>query len=179
MLAVGDRPVVLAALVGASASGCRGTRSRAPAPAATSALFRERLRAAGLPAPWSRVVPLDADAAAPTACRFPCVVKPLVLSGSRGVIRADDPAALAAALARVGRILTSPDVRALRDPAAGLIQIEGFIAGLEVALEGVLDHGRLHVLAIFDKPDPLDGPFFEETLYVTPSPRGRRGARCG
>ena len=62
-------------------------------------------------------------------------------------------------------------MRALRDPAADLIQIEGFVPGFEVALEGVLVHGTLHALALFDKPDPLDGPFFEETVYVTPTPR--------
>jgi hypothetical protein len=74
-------------------------------------------------------------------------------------------------MARVGRILRSFDVRALRDPAVGLMQIEGFVPGFEVALEGVLIHGVLHVLAVFDKPDPLDGPYFEETLYVTPAAR--------
>jgi hypothetical protein len=47
--------------------------------------------------------------------------------------------------------------------------VEGFIPGREYALEGLMHHGELRVLAIFDKPDPLDGPFFEETIYVTPS----------
>jgi hypothetical protein len=36
-------------------------------------------------------------------------------------------------------------------------------------VEGLLTNGSLRVVAIFDKPDPLDGPFFEETIYVTPS----------
>jgi biotin carboxylase len=47
--------------------------------------------------------------------------------------------------------------------------VESFIPGVEFALEGLLEDGRLRVLALFDKPDPLDGPFFEETIYVTPS----------
>lgn len=170
VLAVGDRPAVLAALVAErfgrpwhEVEGARASRDKQR--------FRARIAAAGLPSPWSRVVPVDASRAALAAVPFPCVIKPLVLSGSRGVMRADDPAQLVAALARLGAILAAPDVAALRDPAAGLAQIEAFVPGFEVAVEGVVDHGRLQVLAIFDKPDPLDGPFFEETLYVTPTPR--------
>jgi len=97
------------------------------------------------------------------------VIKPAVLSGSRGVIRADNRSGFDAAFARVGRLLDENDVRALRDPAADDIIVEAFIAGCEYALEGLLRSGRLQTLALFDKPDPLDGPFFEETLYVTPS----------
>jgi biotin carboxylase len=97
------------------------------------------------------------------------VLKPTVLSGSRGVIRADDAPGFYAAFDRVRRLLASPEVRELRDAEAGLIQIETYIPGVEYALEGVLEHGALQTLAIFDKPDPLEGPFFEETIYVTPS----------
>jgi biotin carboxylase len=97
------------------------------------------------------------------------VVKPLVLSGSRGVIRADDADALRAALSRVAALLSSPEVAQRRDPDLTRVLVEQFIPGPEVALEGLLMRGHLHVLALFDKPDPLDGPFFEETLYVTPS----------
>ncbi len=171
VIAVGDRPVVVAALVAErrgvpfhQVDGARASRDKR--------LFRERMRDAGLPGPWSRTVSIGVDVGGLDDVPFPCVVKPLVLSGSRGVIRADDPGGLVAAVARLGRILRAVDVRALRDPAADLIQIEGFVPGFEVALEGVLVHGTLHVLAMFDKPDPLDGPFFEETLYVTPTPRG-------
>jgi biotin carboxylase len=92
-----------------------------------------------------------------------------VLSASRGVIRADDERELVAAVQRVRRLLDAPDVRAMRDPDAQTVLVEGFIPGQEFAVDGVIDHGTLHVLAIFDKPDPLDGPFFEETIYVTPS----------
>jgi biotin carboxylase len=100
---------------------------------------------------------------------FPCVVKPLMLSGSRGVLRTNDPAELSAALARVGRLLADPAVRHLDPLAADRILIESFVPGREVAVEGLLTDGTLDVLAIFDKPDPLDGPTFEETIYVTPS----------
>ena len=96
---------------------------------------------------------------------YPCVVKPLNLSGSRGVIRADDRQEFVAVAARLRRFLFSRDP----SPAPKPFLVERFIPGFEVALEGILDNGRLQTLALFDKPDPLDGPFFEETIYVTPS----------
>lgn len=99
---------------------------------------------------------------------YPCVLKPLVLSASRGVIRANDPLEFAGAWHRIVDLLHSKDIQTLRDPATGLLQVEGYIEGREYAIEGVVDRGRLRVLAIFDKPDPLEGPFFEETIYVTP-----------
>jgi len=96
---------------------------------------------------------------------YPCVVKPVALSASRGVIRTDDAAALAAACARVARIVGAEPIEAERR----FLLIEQFIPGLEVAVEGMLYGGRLELLAVFDKPDPLDGPYFEETYYITPS----------
>jgi biotin carboxylase len=105
----------------------------------------------------------------PGGVGFPCIVKPLMLSGSRGVMRADDQASLAAAIARLERLLADPAVRRPDPEAAGHYLVESFVAGPELALEGILTRGALHVLALFDKPDPLDGPTFEETLYVTPS----------
>lgn len=168
VIAVGDRPTVLAARLAerygipwhppAAADACRH-----------KATTRARLAAAGLPAPWFEVVQVDRPERLPADVRFPCVVKPVALSGSRGVMRADSPAELAACLSRLRRILETADVRAMRDGEAGTAIIEGFIPGREFAVEGVIDHGRVHRLAVFDKPDPLDGPFFEETIYVTPS----------
>jgi biotin carboxylase len=96
------------------------------------------------------------------------VIKPLRLSASRGVIRADTPAALVAAIRRLTAILRESDASGCRGPA-GQFLVEEFVPGYEVALEGLLIEGELHRLALFDKPDPLDGPFFEETIYVTPS----------
>src|SRR5262249_44017350 len=86
-----------------------------------------------------------------------------------GVMRADDEASLDAAIERLRTLLASPDIRAERNPAHERILVEEFIPGREFAVEGLMHHGTLHVLAIFDKPDPLDGPYFEETIYVTPS----------
>src|SRR6266571_2330593 len=100
--------------------------------------------------------------------RYPCVLKPLRLSASRGVIRADDVAGFIAAFRRLKAILEQPDVAGC-GPEDGQFLVEDFVPGPELALEGLVTDGRLHVLAVFDKPDPLDGPFFEETIYVTPS----------
>ncbi len=110
----------------------------------------------------------DDPARAARDATFPCVLKPLALAASRGVIRADDAAGFVAAFRRIARILVEPDVAPLGDLARHIL-VERYIPGVEVALEGLLDRGRLHVLALFDKPDPLEGPFFEETIYVTPS----------
>ena len=109
------------------------------------------------------------QAPGPQPLSYPCVVKPVALSGSRGVMRADDPASFAIALERLRALLRSPEVRAERNEAHATALVEGFIPGREYAVEALLHHGVLHVLAIFDKPEPLDGPFFEETIYVTPS----------
>jgi len=105
----------------------------------------------------------------PTLVRFPCVLKPLLCSASRGVMRADDPAGFAAAWRRLVALLATPALRAVADPDGHRVLVEDFVPGPEVALEGLLRDGELTVLALFDKPDPLDGPFFEETIYVTPS----------
>jgi len=131
-------------------------------------LSRQALQQAGVPVPEFRVV----DLAAPLGVQlqgmeFPCVIKPLAMSASRGVIRADDAAAAEAACIRVQALLREA---AGKDPFADShVLVEQFVPGPEVALEGLLQQGQLKVLAIFDKPDPLDGPYFEETYYITPS----------
>jgi biotin carboxylase len=170
VLAVGDRPVVLAARA-ARALGVPGHPPGAAAASANKSLARRCMAAAGLPVPWFFEVPRrDAGAVArDSRLRFPCVVKPLGLSGSRGVMRANSPGELAAALARLDALLSRKEVRAIRSGLEEMILIEGFIEGREFAVEGVLTRGTLRAFAIFDKPDPLDGPFFEETIYVTPS----------
>jgi biotin carboxylase len=97
------------------------------------------------------------------------VLKPLAMAGSRGVVRVDDEWQFLEAFASLQQLLARPQVRAERNPTHETILVEGYIPGREFALEGLLDRGVFRALALFDKPDPLEGPFFEETIYVTPS----------
>ena len=169
VLAVGDRPTVLAA----RAAEMLGLPGNPPDAARASRDKREshaRLAAAGLAVANHRTVPLTTDARELAArLVYPVVIKPLALSGSRGVMRVDDGDGLVDAFARLRDIMASPDVRLERDAVHDHVLVEAFIPGREYAIEGVLDRGRFQPFAIFDKPDPMDGPFFEETLYVTPS----------
>jgi len=172
VVGVDDLTALVAALA-AERLGLPHNPPEAVAAARSKALSRQKLREAHLSVPRFEIVPLELDGSDLSAllarAPYPCVVKPLVLSGSRGVIRANNPEELRAALDRVAALLRSPDVAQRRDPDLGRVLVEEFIPGPEVALEGLLIRGHLHVLALFDKPDPLDGPYFEETLYVTPS----------
>ena len=169
IVAVGDRPTVMAARL-ARHLNLPGHPPEAAMAARDKRVAREKFKAAGLLAPRSFAAPITIEAIAVLPeVQFPVVLKPTVLSGSRGVIRADDAVSFAAAFERIRRMLLSDDVRELRDPEADVIQIEEYIPGAEYAFEGLLEHGDLRTIAIFDKPDPLEGPFFEETIYVTPS----------
>jgi biotin carboxylase len=169
ILALGDRSVIAAAYAArglgvfynhpASVEACRNKEH-----------MRAAFRDAGLPVPWFRTLPLNpAPDPAFAGVQFPCVVKPLCLSASQGVMRANNPAEFKSALERIARLLRSPDLKMQRDPNLERVLVEAYIPGREVAVEGLLTDGVLRVLAIFDKPDPLEGPFFEETIYVTPS----------
>ena len=129
-------------------------------------LMRMLMSQGGAPCPIFRPFLLAADPAeVAKQVDYPCVVKPLRLSGSRGVMRANNEAEFVAAFKRLKRLLLT---EGYSEHETSLL-VEDFIPGFEVALEGILTHGQLKVLTLFDKPDPLDGPFFEETIYVTPS----------
>jgi biotin carboxylase len=147
---------------------------RASAPAAVGATrdkyqMRQCLAAAGVPVPRFRRIALDeATLRASRSVEYPCVLKPLALSASRGVIRANNADQFMAAFERIRALLARDDVTVTGDAARYLLA-EEYLPGLEVALEGLLTNGELHTLALFDKPDPLEGPYFEETIYVTPS----------
>ena len=169
IIAVGDKPVVVGAHL-ARAFGLPWHPPEAAAISRNKLRSRRAFKAAGLPTPWFESMSIDADARsfADRVC-YPAVVKPLALSGSRGVMRVDNAAECVAAFGRLRALLDSPDVRVERDEAHRQAVVESFISGAEYSVEGVLEHGRFRLLAIFDKPDPLDGPFFEETIYVTPS----------
>ena len=164
ILGVDDQGVMTAALA-AERLGLAHNPPAAVACTRDKAAMRRALAEAHVPQPCFALLAAGADV--PTAARkigLPCVVKPLSLSGSRGVIRAEDPDRARAAAERVRGILA-----ATGEPADVPLLLESYVPGAEVAVEGLLCSGRLEVLAIFDKPDPLEGPYFEETLYVTPS----------
>jgi biotin carboxylase len=165
-----DDDTTLVAALASAALALPGNSVESVEAAQNKYRMRELLAAAGLPSPFFELV-RTGDAPEHPAGRmpYPCVLKPVFLSASRGVIRVDTPPEFVNAFRRIEAILAEPETRARGGEWADAILVEGFIPGFEVALEGLLDHGCLQVLALFDKPDPLDGPFFEETIYVTPS----------
>lgn len=166
VISADDRGVVIAAM-----ASSRLSISANPVAAVSStrdkAHMRALLKSAGVEQPafalaGSREVPAVA-----ASIGYPCVVKPRGLSASRGVIRVDTPAAAESAEARIREIVTC----SFGDADEPLL-VESFVSGPEVAVEGMLIDGVLQVLAVLDKPDALDGPFFEETMFVTPSRHG-------
>jgi biotin carboxylase len=178
VVAIGDAPTTTAALA-ARALGLPFHPPEAVAACRNKFQARERYRAAGMLVPWYAKFRVHSEAASAAAkVPYPCVLKPLGLSASRGVIRANDAVEFVAAFWRIRALLEAKDIKIMREESAAWIQVESFIPGHEVAAEGLMTRGRLRVLAIFDKPDPLDGPFFEETIYVTPSrlPESRQKA---
>jgi hypothetical protein len=169
IVAVGDRPAYIAALA-AERLGIPYNSPDSVNASRNKFLARERFRAAGLLVPEFNRLPLsEGPERAALQARYPSVLKPLGLSASRGVIRVDNPAEFVIAFRRIESLLADPDIARLHEDQDRFLQVETFIEGREFALEGLLTGGRLRVLAIFDKPDPLDGPFFEETIYITPS----------
>ena len=164
ILSVDDAASELAALASA-ALGLAHNSPKAAEAARDKLLMRTLMSEGGAPCPVFHPFVLGDDPAwIAGQVTYPCVVKPLRLSGSRGVIRANDPARFVTAFNRLKRLLFSEGFS-----KHDHVLVEDFIPGFEVALEGLLTAGHMQVLALFDKPDPLDGPFFEETLYITPS----------
>ena len=168
VVGVDDHTTVVAAVISA-ALGLPHNPVTAVAAARNKHRMRELLHEQGLPVPRFALFSVDdAPAAIAEKIAFPCVVKPISLSASCGVIRANDRDEFVAAFHRVAALLEKLGEETLGE-GTGKILVEDFVPGREVALEGLLTNGELRVLALFDKPDALDGPFFEETIYVTPS----------
>ena len=169
VLALGDRPAPTAAYV------ARGLGLLHNHPASVEACrnklrSREVFREAGIPVPWFRGESLNPiPEPALLGIDYPCVLKPLSLSASQGVVRANNREEFIAGATRLKKLLDSPEIRATREPFLDQMLVEGYLPGREVAVESLLTEGALRILAIFDKPDPLEGPYFEETIYVTPS----------
>ncbi len=168
ILSVDDSATVIAARA-CQALGFSTNSPDASFAARNKAVMRQRLADAGVPSPRFRVFHTNDDPTliAPTV-DYPCVVKPTMLSASQGVIRANDEAEFVAAFRCTRDILLAVGGEP-GEKRQGHILVEDYIDGFEVALEGILAEGRLTLLALFDKPDPLVGPYFEETIYVTPS----------
>ena len=165
-----DDDGTLPAAAAARALGLRHNPVTAVAATRNKHRLRRRVRAASLRSPQFAQMSIEDDPVRlARRIPFPCVLKPLHLAASRGVMRADNPEQFAVAFDRLAAILDEPDVVQRARRLSRRLLVEAFIPGQEVVLEGLLTGGDLTVLAMFDKPDPLDGPFFEETLYVTPS----------
>ena len=169
ILALGDRPTHAAAYA-SKWLGIPGNPPDAVEACRNKLRQREILLAAGVsvPAFFSFALADDLDQVLPRV-KFPCVVKPLSLAASQGVIRANTAEEFKRAVERIHLLLGSPEIQVLHEPALDRLLVEAYIPGSEVAVEGLISGGHVRVLAIFDKPDPLEGPFFEETIYVTPS----------
>ncbi len=168
VIGVDDVTAVAAAAV-AEAVGLPHNSVASATAARNKRQMRELLSGQGISVPRHKVFPLDGDPREfAKQVIYPCVLKPLILSASCGVIRANDEEEFRGAFRRVGALLTTLGLVAVDEQARWII-VEDFVPGIEVALEGLLTQGALHPLAMFDKPDPLNGPFFEETIYITPS----------
>ncbi len=165
IVATDDHTVELAARV-AQEFGLPHNPPRAARLSRRKDLARARLAEDGVPVPAHRCIDLDRPIDPQIrGLAYPCVIKPLSLSASRGVIRADDPAQFKAALERARNIVAELDVAEER----ARVLVESYVPGFEVAVEGLLRRGAFQPVALFDKPAPLEGPYFEETYYVTPS----------
>jgi len=168
ILALGDRPTPAAAYAARrlglsyhhpdSAEACR-----------SKLRMREVFRDAGLPTPWFQALSLQPiPEPALLGISYPCVVKPLSLSASQGVVRVNNRDEFIAGATRLKRLLESAEIRATRERNLDLMLVEAYLPGREIAVEGLLTEGELRILAVFEKPDPLEGPYFEETIYLTP-----------
>jgi biotin carboxylase len=169
VLALGDRPTPTAAYL-VQALGIRGNPPEAVEICRNKLRQRETLAKAGLPIPQFFSSAADDDPAQVAArAKFPCVVKPTVLAASQGVIRCNNAAEFQGAVRIIRGLVESPEIQVQREAGLDQLLVESYIPGKEVSLEGLLENGSLRTLAIFDKPDPLEGPYFEESIYVTPS----------
>ncbi len=166
---VDEETVVVAAAI-AEALGLPWNPPEAAIAARLKHRMRELLREHGVASPRFRVVSITDDPAALSReLSFPVVLKPVFLSGSRGVVRVDDRESFVQRFQWLDEFLSRPELRNRGGADAGTLLVEEYVSGREVAVEGLLTGGELRLLAFFDKPDPLEGPTFEETIYVTPS----------
>jgi len=163
-----DDQATLAASVIAEALELPHNRAEAVRAAINKARARDRMRDAGIEQPDYRIVPFDRVVDVARDIAYPAVIKPLSMSASRGVVRVDTASQFVDAFARVATLVEANAAKA-DEAVRGHLLVESYVPGWEVAVEGIVAKGRVHVFAVFDKPDPLEGPYFPETMYVTPS----------
>lgn len=170
VVAVDDQATLAAAVI-AEALGLPHNSADAVRAALDKFRARERMRVAGIAQPEYGLVPFDGYLDAAREISYPAVVKPLAMAASRGVIRVDSASQFVDAFARVASLVEANAPR-MDESAHGHLLVESYVPGWEVAVEGLVARGRVHIFAVFDKPDPLEGPYFPETMYVTPSRLG-------
>ena len=169
IMALGDRATVTAAYT-AKDFGIVGNPPEAVEACRNKLRQRRVLSAAKVLVPeFFSFAPADKMEHVLGRVQYPCVVKPLFLAASQGVIRANNASEFEFAVKRIQFLLRTPEIQAQDESGMNEMLVEKYIPGREVAIEALLQFGKLRILAIFDKPDPLEGPYFEETIYVTPS----------
>ncbi|HXV12697.1 MAG TPA: ATP-grasp domain-containing protein [Candidatus Krumholzibacteria bacterium] len=170
VVAVDDQATLAAAVI-SEALGLAHNPAHAVRAALDKYRARERMRAVGIAQPDYRLVSFDGYVDAAQSLSYPAVVKPLAMAASRGVVRVDNASQFVDAFARVASLVSS-NASHLDESARSHLLVEAYVPGWEVAVEGLVVKGRARVFAVFDKPDPLEGPYFPETMYVTPSRLG-------
>lgn len=169
VISVEDEGLELAAMAGA-ALGLDYNDISSVSTASNKYAMRKILSEAGLKSPNYWLINIEEDSiVAAYGVEYPCVLKPLFLSASRGVVRANNEKEFSQAFELNKKILEGTSVKQRGGKLSESILVESYIPGDEVALEGILNDEELIALAVFDKPDKLEGPYFEETIYVTPS----------
>lgn len=169
IIALGDRPTCTGAYA-ARALNLRGNDPRAVELCRSKLAQRGVLREAGLRVPQFFSFPVSAPVEKHLPrVQFPCVLKPLSLAASQGVIRVNNDHEFREAVTTISLLLASPAIQVTREPGLDQLLVETYVPGFEAAVEGLLDKDQLRILAIFDKPDRLEGPYFEESIYITPS----------
>jgi len=170
VVAVDDRATLAAAVV-AEALDLPHNSPDAVRASLNKYLGRRRMQAAGIPVPGFRLVPVANPESVLSEISFPAVLKPLAMAASRGVVRVDGRDAFLEACRHL-RPMVAAESPPYDPIAREHLLVEDYVPGWEVSVEGLVTDGLLHVMAIFDKPDPLQGPYFPETMYVTPSRHG-------
>ena len=133
-------------------------------------LMRKALKDSGLKSPWfKRFSVNETPKDIVTEISFPCVLKPTFLSASQGVIRADNVSEFCISFEILSGLLSQEEMKIQGGDQANWILVEEYISGKEVSIEGIVNEGKLKELAIFDKPEPLEGPTFPETIFITPA----------